>query len=303
MKKLLFFVFCMSILTAGAMAQTGAKPEPVLRVEIEGGSKSDLTAVDLAKLARREVKGKDHDGKEHSFAGVYLKSILLPAGVKFGNDLRGPRLVMFLLVEAAEGYHAVFALAELDNEFTDRVVILADTMDGKLLDAKTGPWQIIVPEEKKHGRWVRQLKKLTVKSAIAPEALTDRHPSEKDLIHKAVFDHLIKQFPSEVYYLSIDWKDPGPGFLQLFDGPGLKVMKGSVSPDLPLIKECENDGPCKKLIGGRLWTANLKYLSKDKVEVAGGENPTNMGGSECHYTLVREGEIWKVTSTDRCMVS
>jgi Oxidoreductase molybdopterin binding domain len=150
----------------GVFAQAGAKPEPVLRIEAEGGSKLEMKTADLSKLPRRDVKGRDHDEKEHTFSGFELREVLLKAGVKFGNDLRGKKLALYLLVEAADGYHAVFALPELDNVFTDKVVILADTMDGKPLDAKTGPWQIIVPDEKKHGRWVRQVTKLTVKTAI-----------------------------------------------------------------------------------------------------------------------------------------
>ena len=54
------------------------------------------------------------------------------------------------------------ALAELDSGFTDRVVILADRRDGKPLAENAAPFQI-VPGEKKHGRWIRQVVSLTVK--------------------------------------------------------------------------------------------------------------------------------------------
>jgi hypothetical protein len=67
-----------------------------------------------------------------------------------------------VLVEAADKYQVVFALPELDSLFTDRVILLADTCDGKPLPEKNGPLQIIVPDEKRHARWVRQVKSLTI---------------------------------------------------------------------------------------------------------------------------------------------
>ena len=50
------------------------------------------------------------------------------------------------------GYRAVFALPELDPDFNDRVILLADRRDGQALSAKDGPLQIIVPGEKRHSR-------------------------------------------------------------------------------------------------------------------------------------------------------
>lgn len=138
--------------------------ETVLRVEVESGKTLDLTAKDLARFARREIKGKAHDEKESVYGGVNLSDVLLAAGAKIGTgELRGKQLSAYLLVEAADGYRATFAIAEIAPEFTDKVVLLADTRDGKPLDEKEGRWQIIVPDEKKHGRWVRQVVALKIK--------------------------------------------------------------------------------------------------------------------------------------------
>jgi len=59
-------------------------------------------------------------------------------------------------------YRVVFALAELDPAFTDRVILLADRADGQPLDNKTGPFRIVVPGEKRMARWVRQVITLKV---------------------------------------------------------------------------------------------------------------------------------------------
>ena len=65
-------------------------------------------------------------------------------------------------MEAADEYRAIFALAELDPGFTDRVIILADTRDGEPLEKYKGPFQIVVPGEKRQARWVRMVKEIRV---------------------------------------------------------------------------------------------------------------------------------------------
>lgn len=97
--------------------------------------------------------------------GVLLREILQRAGVKLGKDLRGQMLVTYLFVKTADGYEVIFALPELDSLFTDNVILLADTRDGKPLPPEAGPLQIIVPHEKRHARWVRQVISLTVQRA------------------------------------------------------------------------------------------------------------------------------------------
>lgn len=146
-----------------SLAQTSAPKEAVLRVEVQNGKTLDLTAKDLVKFTRREVKAKGHDEKESIYGGVNLSSVLLAAGAKLGKEeLRGKELAAYLLVEAADGYKVTFALAELSSDFTDKAILLADSRDGKPLSATQGFWQIIVPDDKKHGRWVRQVISLKI---------------------------------------------------------------------------------------------------------------------------------------------
>ena len=76
--------------------------------------------------------------------------------------MRGKRLAYCLLVGAADGYHAVIALPELDPAFTDKQVLLAFLKDGKPLDEKEGPYRIVIPEEKRMARWVRQVNTLKI---------------------------------------------------------------------------------------------------------------------------------------------
>jgi hypothetical protein len=173
MKKIIYVILIVFSFTLIASAQTDQKPartnakkEAVLRVEVENGKTLDLTAKDLAKFTRREIKAKGHNEKESTYSGFNLSDVLLSAGAKLGaGEMRGKELGAYILVEAADGYKAVFAIAEIAPEFNDEVVLLADTRDGKPLDEKNGVWQIIVPDEKKHGRWVRQVIALKIRKA------------------------------------------------------------------------------------------------------------------------------------------
>jgi hypothetical protein len=70
-----------------------------------------------------------------------------------------------VVAEAADGYRAVYSLAELDSDFQDSEVIVADTLNRSPLAEKQGPFKIVAPHDKRPARWVRMLKTLTVLTA------------------------------------------------------------------------------------------------------------------------------------------
>jgi hypothetical protein len=121
-----------------------------------------LTRADLDKFPRQALRAKDHNGKEYNYEGVAIVDILQKAGLKFGDALRGRALASYLLVEAADGYQAVYALPEFDPPTKDRLILLADHQDAAVLPAPAGPLEIIAPGDKTHARWVRQVKSLTI---------------------------------------------------------------------------------------------------------------------------------------------
>jgi len=162
-KNPLMLVLSLALCSLLVHAQTSDRP--LLKVGGEVSQPLSLTAADLAKLPRVSLKAKDHSGKESSFEGVALSAVLKLAGVKLGEELRGKNLALYLVVDAADGYRVVFALPELDEAFTDKVVLLADKRDGAKLSERDGPLQIVVPGEKRQARWVRQVVSLTIKRA------------------------------------------------------------------------------------------------------------------------------------------
>jgi DMSO/TMAO reductase YedYZ molybdopterin-dependent catalytic subunit len=121
-----------------------------------------LSVKELATLKSSEVIAKDRDGKEHNFKGVMLWTILDSAGVTLGKDLRGENLAKYVLAKASDGYEVVFSLAEIDHEFSEKIILLAYEVDGKPLAATEGPFRLVLPQDKKHARWIRRLNSIQI---------------------------------------------------------------------------------------------------------------------------------------------
>lgn len=116
-----------------------------------------LTAADLAALPRLTRRVADKAGKKHRYSGVALSEVLRLAGAPQGKALHGPVLAYGLFITGADGYQALFALPEIDPSFTSQTILLADQCDGQPLPPDHGVYQIIVPNDKRPARWVRQV--------------------------------------------------------------------------------------------------------------------------------------------------
>lgn len=156
MKKRLSLYGLIGLMLSAALAQCQQ-----LTVQTEGGKQSVLTKSDIESLPHVSVTTHGAETTA-TFEGVALKAVMEKAGVEFGHSMRGKRLASCLLVEAADGYRAVIALPEIDPDFTDKQVVLAYLQDGKPLDAKAGPYRIVIPDEKRMARWVRQVTTLKI---------------------------------------------------------------------------------------------------------------------------------------------
>ena len=160
MKKYTLVLF---LLIAGLAthAQTETK-ESVVKVTGEVTNPLTIGPAELQQYKQTTVTRKDRDGKVHIYSGVIVSEILTKAGVTLGADLHGKNLVKYLLGEASDGYQVLFALAELDKAFTDRMIILADKVDGQPLAPADGPFRIIVQDEKKPARCIKQVTAMKV---------------------------------------------------------------------------------------------------------------------------------------------
>ncbi len=153
------FLF-LAVLSAFSMPAVQAWAQQ-LTIQNEDGKQTVLSRGDLEALPHVKVQATAHDVSA-TFEGVALKAVLEKAGVGFGEALRGKRLASCLLVEAADGYKVVIALPEMDPEFTNKQIVLAFLKDGKPMDSKEGPYRIVIPDEKRPARWIRQVTTLRI---------------------------------------------------------------------------------------------------------------------------------------------
>jgi DMSO/TMAO reductase YedYZ molybdopterin-dependent catalytic subunit len=122
-----------------------------------------VTMEDLKKMPRKTLRVENaHAKKTEVYEGVPLEALLQKVGVPQGEQLRGPAMATYVLVEAADNYRVVFSLAELDSGFLDSEVLMADTMDGAPLAPDQGPFKLVAPHEKRPARWVKMVKSITV---------------------------------------------------------------------------------------------------------------------------------------------
>lgn len=155
------FFFALALLGWPLISQA----QTVLTISGEVTKPLALQATDLTAMPHREVIANDRDGKEHQYAGIPLVDLLKQAGVTLGGELRGKNLMKYVVIKAIDGYEVLFALPELDPDFTTRTILLADRVDGAPLPAGVGPYRVVVPGEKKLARWVREVKVIEVRFA------------------------------------------------------------------------------------------------------------------------------------------
>jgi|SRR5215469_1924659 len=153
-------LFLLRVLLFSVILSGGILQSQELTVQTDSG-KQVLGRADIEALPHTKVTASEHSTPV-LFEGVSLKSVLAKAGVSFGESIKGKRLAECLLVEAADGYRVVIALPELDPAFTDRQTLLVFLRNGKALGEKEGPYRIVIPDEKRMARWVRQVTALKI---------------------------------------------------------------------------------------------------------------------------------------------
>jgi Oxidoreductase molybdopterin binding domain len=150
--------------TPATEAATAPAQDPILNVGGDVPTPSQLKLSDLSRMPRADVRVKDRDGNDVTYSGVSLTEVLRAAGLKLDPSSMPNREIVarYILVQAADGYRAVFALAEVDPAETDRVILLADHKNGQFLAANEAPFRVVCPGEKRPARWVRQVQSILV---------------------------------------------------------------------------------------------------------------------------------------------
>jgi hypothetical protein len=128
-----------------------------VRVVVDGKQVATFDEHALGALPQTSVTAATHEEKPSRWDGVALVDILRQAGAPLGKSLRGRGMTKFVRITATDGYEVIFTLAELDPDFGNANVMLADRRDGQALPADIGPYRIVVPGDKRPARWIRQV--------------------------------------------------------------------------------------------------------------------------------------------------
>jgi hypothetical protein len=145
---------------------------------VDASAKADLKLLaspyhDPTGLTLAQLKGlphimvtfhNSHTNADETYSGVRVADILAPLGAPLGKELHGIALMTCLVATGSDGYQAVLALAEVDPSFHPGEVIVADAMNGKALDEHNGPLKLVLTEDKRPARSVRNLVSIEVKT-------------------------------------------------------------------------------------------------------------------------------------------
>ncbi len=134
---------------------------PTIEITGDVGTPLTLKAEDLAALPREKASVPEQDGTQVEYEGVSLREVLKRAGLPLGK-LRGKALTTYVVAKAHDGYQVVFTLGEIDAEFGNEQILIADKRDGKTLFGYQGPFRLVCPHDKAGARSVRMLETLEV---------------------------------------------------------------------------------------------------------------------------------------------
>jgi hypothetical protein len=139
-----------------------------LLVALPDGRGRRFSGEDLLRLPREKGNVTLRDGAQVVFEGVSVLTFLRLTGLDLAAHLGGGVVAsQGLLARGADGYRAIFGLAELDPRFGRApVLVVWSGADGSPLTPEAGPLQLIVPADARPSRWVRQLTAIEV---IAPK--------------------------------------------------------------------------------------------------------------------------------------
>ncbi|MEL1266017.1 hypothetical protein [Pseudoxanthomonas putridarboris] len=132
-----------------------AIPVPAPRVDIA------VEPALLSGLPRHDVNLQVH-GTSLQCSGVALAEVLRRAGAMPAEPLRGAHLARRVEAQARDGYRVTFSLGELDPTLGNQPVFLVDRCNGQPLDEHDGPFRLVLPQDGRPARSIRQLQSLTV---------------------------------------------------------------------------------------------------------------------------------------------
>ncbi len=146
-------------------SQSGPKSRETLLVTGDANhAPLNLSFAGFRALPHVDVKVRNgHTNTDEAYSGVPLAALLAKVDAPLGENLRGKALTNYVVATGSDGYSVVLSLAEVDPSFHGGQIVVADSRDGQPLTT-SGPYQLIVSEDKRPARWVRNLVTISMES-------------------------------------------------------------------------------------------------------------------------------------------
>jgi hypothetical protein len=145
----------LAVAALGALALAG--PASALTLKgLAAGQVKEIGPAEFANLPHASLKVEIH-GKMRTFEGVPMLELLRSVGAPWGDTLTGKDLSDVALVTCQDGYKVAYSLGEIDPGTAKGQVLVADRVDGAPLDARSGPFQIVVEGDARPARYARMV--------------------------------------------------------------------------------------------------------------------------------------------------
>jgi len=149
-----------------ASSQQSAQPRDALL--LTAGANHTPVSISLAEFRAMPhvtiTVHNAHAGADETYSGVPLAELLAKLDAPLGEHLHGKALASYIVAAGSDGYSVVLSIAEADPSFHGGEILVADTRGGQPL-GKSGPFQLIVSEDKRPARWVHNLVSISLQDA------------------------------------------------------------------------------------------------------------------------------------------
>jgi hypothetical protein len=135
-----------------ALAFGGSAAAQSVIVRGPQGRTETVSAADIQAMHRASVTVPY--GDKATFTGAVIGDLLAEVGAPSDVRLHGPPVNQIVIVTGQDGFTTVLSLAETEKSFKTEPIILADQENGKPLDAKQGPYRLVIGGELKPARSV-----------------------------------------------------------------------------------------------------------------------------------------------------
>lgn len=135
-----------------AVAVSGAAAAQSIVVKGVEGRVETVSAADIQAMHRASVTVPY--GDKSTFTGAVIGDFLAEVGAPADVRLHRAPVNQIVIVTGQDGFTTVLSLAETEKSFRSQPVIVADQENGKPLDARQGPYRLVIGGELKPARSV-----------------------------------------------------------------------------------------------------------------------------------------------------